>query len=97
MVSVWLVPVSVRQLYQVSELGEQDPKAVIAPLWLKVVGRPETRLLNKVFRDDIRTPRRSGILYFDIFVSSEGKLGKDKVWQKNGLHCCRPRVSLGGL
>ncbi len=75
---------SVRQLYQVSELGEQDPKSAITPLWLKVAGRPETRSLNKDFRDDIRVPLRTGILYFDIFVSSEGNLGKDKVWQKIG-------------
>ncbi len=75
---------TVRQLYQIAELGEENPEAAITPLWLKVVGRPGVRTVNQDFRDDVRTAVQAGTLYFDIYVTSKGILGFDKGWEKIG-------------
>lgn len=75
---------TVRQLYQISELGEENPAAAVTPLWIKIVGRPAARSLHRDFRDDLRLAANGGTVTFDIFVSSKGLLGFDKVWRKIG-------------
>jgi hypothetical protein len=75
---------TVRQLYQISELGEENPAAAVTPLWIKIVGSPGPRNLHQDFRDDLRLAANNGTVFFDIYVSSEGILGFDKLWTKIG-------------
>lgn len=76
---------TVRQLHEISELGERDLSRVITPRWIKIEGQPGFRSSYSDFRDDLRVESNGGEYRFDISVSSEGGLGQVKNWQRIGF------------
>ena len=75
---------TVRQLYEISELGESDRMAIRTPKYLKIQGQTGVRTENRDFRDDLRVEANGGVLRFDISVADDGIPGTKKNWTKIG-------------
>lgn len=75
---------TVRQLYEISELGEAGNAKIITPQYIKIQGQKGPRAGLSDFRDDLRLAENGGKIRFDISVSPNGTLGKEKVWTKIG-------------
>ena len=72
----------IRQLYEVSYLGEGQSKNIITPKWMKVQAQKTELVDAKDFRDELRIKAKKGLV-FDIFVASKEVKGQ-KSWQKIG-------------
>jgi hypothetical protein len=72
----------IRQLYEVSELGEKDKNNIITPKWLKISAKSGQTVDAKDFRDEFRLSKGKKIV-FDIAVASKEKNNK-KEWQTIG-------------
>jgi len=72
----------IRQLYEISELGEKHKNNIITPKWLKITAQSGQTVDAKDFRDELRLTKGQKIV-FDIAVSSKELEGK-KVWQTIG-------------
>lgn len=75
---------TVRQLYEIAQLGETAGSATNTPKYIKIQGQPGPRTEFSDFRDDLRIENNGGALRFDISVSADGSLGKEKSWAKIG-------------
>jgi hypothetical protein len=76
---------TVRQLHEISELGEKGISPIITPQWIKIQGEAGPRTEFADFRDDLRIESNGGAYRFDISVSSEGRLAGEKSWHKIGF------------
>ena len=73
----------IRQLYEISYLGEQKSSKIITPKWMKISAQEgQTALGVDDFRDEF-TLKNASTLVFNIFVSSKEIDGK-KQWQEIG-------------
>ena len=73
----------IRQLYEISYLGESDKKGVRTPKWMKVGAQEGQTVDKKDFRDELNMDNYKGEILFDISVASSEKDGK-KNWSKVG-------------
>ena len=73
----------IRQLYEISNLGEQNSAAIITPKWMKIVAQEgQDELGVEDFRDEFILEDNRTLL-FNIFVSSV-ELNGQKQWQEIG-------------
>ncbi len=72
----------IRQLYEISELGEKDKDNIITPKWIKISARSGQSVDEEDFRDEFVLGKGKKIL-FDIAVASKEREGK-KEWQTIG-------------
>jgi len=73
---------SIRQLYEISYLGEGKNQNIITPKWMKIEIRDSIRVDKKDFRDELKIAKDEKLV-FNIFVANKIKNEK-KVWQKIG-------------
>ncbi|MBC7531073.1 MAG: hypothetical protein H7318_05795 [Oligoflexus sp.] len=76
---------TVRQLYEIGELGEAPGTEISVPRYIKIQGQEGARSGLSDFRDDLRLENNNGALRFDISVAADGQLGKEKPWTKIGF------------
>ncbi len=80
-----LVPLTVRQLYEISSLGESADARIVTPMFIRIQGQPGGyRSEFSDFRDDLRISANGGSYRFDISVAGNGLFGFEKKWQKIG-------------
>ncbi len=72
----------IRQLYEISYLGEEKSARIITPKWMKVEAKKGQTVDAEDFRDELRIDS-SKKLIFNIFVASESSNNK-KNWQNIG-------------
>jgi hypothetical protein len=72
----------IRQLYEISELGEEDKQNIITPKWIKISARAGQTVDAKDFRNEFIFTNNK-IMIFDIAVASKEKKGK-KEWHTIG-------------
>lgn len=72
----------IRQVYEISQLGNKDNGSVITPQWMKVKALPGQAVNKSDFRNELSI--NSNNLVFRIFVASEIVSGK-KNWLDIGL------------
>jgi len=72
----------IRQLYEISELGEKDKSNIITPKWIKISAKSGQSVDTKDFRDEFVLGKGKKII-FDIAVASYEREGK-KAWQTIG-------------
>ncbi len=72
----------IRQLYEISELGEKDKKNIITPKWIKISSKSGQSVDAKDFRDEFVLDKSKKIV-FDIAVASKEREDK-KEWQNIG-------------
>ncbi|MFA6190784.1 MAG: hypothetical protein WC665_00395 [Sulfurimonas sp.] len=73
---------NIRQLYEISELGEKNSKNIVTPKWMKIEAKGSTKVDAKDFRDELKI-KEGEELIFNIFVAN--KMTKtEKEWQKIG-------------
>lgn len=75
---------TVRQLYEISNLGENPGARIVTPQYIKLQGQLGPRSEYSDFRDDLRLDSNGGVIRFDISVAADGALGKSKDWTKIG-------------
>lgn len=75
---------AIRQLYPISELGEENPSQAITPRWISINAQAGDRTVIKDFRDELSLENNGGSLTFDISVTSDGAKGQEKPWRKIG-------------
>ncbi|MBC7659578.1 MAG: hypothetical protein H7249_07705 [Chitinophagaceae bacterium] len=75
---------TVRQLYEISNLGESADAKIVTPQYIKLQGEAGPRTEYSDFRDDLRLDANNGVIRFDISVAADGSLGKAKNWSKIG-------------
>ena len=73
---------TIRQLYEVSELGESQNQKIITPKWMKIAVRGDSRYDKVDFRDELKVATQNGLV-FDISVANK-VVDKEKNWQKIG-------------
>lgn len=73
---------NIRQLYEISQLGENDSKNIITPKWMKLEAKESIKVDAKDFRDELKI-KNGEELIFNIFVANE-IINTKKVWQKIG-------------
>jgi hypothetical protein len=71
---------TVRQVYEVAELGMADPSGSHTPDYLMVQAAPGQRVDAADFRDELSLANRGGRLRFDIFVAGNEK----ELWNRIG-------------
>ncbi len=73
---------NIRQLYEISQLGEGESKNIVTPKWMKIEAKNSTKVDAKDFRDELKI-KDGEALIFNIFVAN--KMTKtEKEWQKIG-------------
>ena len=73
----------IRQLYEISELGEKKSAHIITPKWMKVEAKAGQTVDAEDFRDELRiAPHKK--LVFLISVASEEDSQGNKAWQTIG-------------
>jgi hypothetical protein len=72
----------IRQLYEISHLGEKDSSAIVTPKWMKLHAKKGQTVDANDFRDEL-TITQGKKMVFDISVASQEKEGK-KQWQTIG-------------
>ena len=73
----------IRQLYELSSLGETQDSAVVTPKWIKIEAAPkQTKFGVKDFRDEFKLAKNEKLI-FNISVTSQETDGV-KEWQKIG-------------
>jgi hypothetical protein len=72
----------IRQVYEISQLGEVNKNMVITPKWMKVAAQKGQTVDAKDFRDELRIAN-NGKLIFSISVASE-KINNKKNWKDIG-------------
>jgi len=72
----------IRQLYEISELGEKDKSNIITPKWIKISAKSGQSVDAKDFREEFVLEKSKKIV-FNIAVASKEKEGK-KEWQTIG-------------
>ena len=72
----------IRQLYELSELGEVNSENIITPKYMKIEAADSTRVDEEDFRDELKIHKGEEIL-FSIFVANK-IVDEKKDWQKIG-------------
>ncbi len=72
----------IRQLYEISQLGENDRKNIITPKWMKIEAADEKRVDAKDFRDELKIQKDEKLI-FNIFVTNK-QSDNNKEWKKIG-------------
>lgn len=72
----------IRQLYEISYLGEKDKANIITPKWMKVEAQKDQTVDAEDFRDELHIEKGKKLI-FDISVTSKSIDGK-KDWQSIG-------------
>jgi len=72
----------IRQLYEISELGEKNKANIITPKWIKISAQKGQTVDAKDFREEFSL-RKGQKIVFDIAVSSK-ELDGQKIWQTIG-------------
>lgn len=72
----------IRQLYEISELGEKNKANIITPKWIKISAQKGQTVDAKDFREEFSL-RKGQKIIFDIAVSSK-ELDGQKIWQTIG-------------
>jgi len=72
----------IRQLYEISELGEKSKSQIITPKWIKISAQKGQTVNAKDFRDEFKLEKGKKIV-FDIAVTSR-EIDKQKEWQTIG-------------
>lgn len=75
---------AVRQVYEISEMGESNLDDVRTPKWMKIQAQQGQTVNALDFRDELNIKNYNGQLYFDIYVSSPTATKDNKDWQKIG-------------
>ncbi|MEA2099172.1 MAG: hypothetical protein U9P72_03485 [Campylobacterota bacterium] len=73
---------TIRQLYEISYLGEEKNKNIITPKWMKIEAEDTKRVDAKDFRDELRIKEGENLV-FNIFVANK-IINEKKEWQKIG-------------
>lgn len=72
---------NIRQVYEISELGEDNLDSVRTPEFMKIGAQKGQTVDRKDFRDELRIENYNGELLMDISVAS----GEAKKWKKIGV------------
>jgi len=72
----------IRQVYEISELGELNKDTIITPQWMKVEAQQGQTVDSKDFRDELRISNNKKLI-FNISVASES-INDKKVWKNIG-------------
>ncbi len=72
----------IRQVYEISELGETNKSDVITPQWMKVEAKKGQTVEAKDFRNELKITKNEK-LFFSISVASE-KINNKKAWKNIG-------------
>jgi len=72
----------IRQLYEISHLGEKDSSTIVTPKWMKLHAQKEQTLNANDFRDELNITQGKKRV-FDLSVASKEVAGK-KEWTKIG-------------
>ncbi len=72
----------IRQVYEISELGESNKADVVTPRWMKVEAKEGQTVDAEDFRNELNIPKNEK-LYFAISVASE-KINNKKSWKYIG-------------
>lgn len=75
---------NMRQLYEVSELGESKKSKIITPKWMMIKAKSGQTVDEKDFRDELNVQNYNNNLSFDIFVSSTKDKNENIQWKKIG-------------
>ncbi|TNF24344.1 MAG: hypothetical protein EP319_18665 [Deltaproteobacteria bacterium] len=75
---------NMRQLYEVSYIGETEKNKVRTPKWMKVGATPGQTIDEADFRDELSIDNNGGELSFDISVASTQDDEGNKNWSKIG-------------
>ena len=73
---------TIRQLYEISELGESQSSKIITPKWMKIEVRGDKRYNKKDFRDELKEATNNSLI-FNIFVANR-VVDKNKNWEEIG-------------
>ena len=73
---------SIRQLYQISYLGENADAKLLTPKWMKIEAADSKRVDEEDFREELRI-QNAETLTFDVSVAS-AMVGDAKDWKKIG-------------
>ncbi len=73
---------TIRQLYEISYLGENRDAKIVTPKWLKIEAASSQRVDAEDFREEL-TIKESKPLVFNLFVASQ-MIKEQKDWQKIG-------------
>ena len=71
----------IRQLYEISQLGEKSLSNIITPKWMKIEAVNKSNKEAKDFRDELKIIDKK--LIFNIFVANK-EIDNKKNWQKIG-------------
>ncbi len=72
----------IRQLYEISYLGEGKLKNIITPKWMKIKATHNIKSMQKDFRDELQI-KMNDKLTFDIFVANK-IIDETKNWKRIG-------------
>ena len=72
----------IRQLYEVSYLGEEHTEDIVTPKWMKVQAQKTEPVDAKDFRRELQIKAKKSLI-FDVFVASKEVKGT-KSWQRIG-------------
>ena len=74
---------AIRQLYEISELGEKNKKNIITPKWMKVEAKAGQTVEAEDFRDELRITTKQKKVFLISVASKEDSQGT-KAWQTIG-------------
>jgi len=74
---------SIRQLYEISELGEKDHSRIVTPKWMKVEAKAGQTVDAEDFRDELRISHNKKLVFIISVANKEDGQGK-KEWQTIG-------------
>ncbi len=73
----------IRQLYEISELGEKDHTNIVTPKWMKVEAKTGQRVDAEDFRDELGIEPHKKLVFLISVASKENSQGK-KEWETIG-------------
>lgn len=73
----------IRQLYEISELGEKKSASIITPKWMKVEAKTGQTVDASDFRDELLIPGQEKLVFIVSVSNKENNQGK-KEWQDIG-------------
>ena len=73
----------IRQLYEISELGEKNRSHILTPRWMKVEAKKGQTVDAKDFRDELRIAPKHPLIFTISVANKKDEAGK-KAWQEIG-------------
>ena len=74
---------NIRQLYEVSQLGELNKEKIITPKWMQLKAQKNQKKDFKDFREELSIEEGKAVI-LDIFVANK-MIKEKKNWQKIGI------------